>query len=232
MPSRTEELGAERSKSRRGAEKRKARGAAADENNPHPAEHAAYLQALTENNPLGIVVLDVQHRVLMCNPAFETLFGYQQSEILGADIDRLLAPPDSMKEAVGLTRRSTGGNVVQEKAKRLRSNGTLVDVQILGVPISVGGKLIGSFGMYEDITERRRAEQAQREAEERFRSLFENATEGIFQTTTDGRYLSVNPALARMCGFASPSEMISSVEDLGKEMYADPNVRDVFKQLI
>ena len=232
MPSRTEELGAERSKSRRGAEKRKARGVAADENNPHPAEHAAYLQALTENNPLGIVVLDVQHRVLMCNPAFETLFGYQQSEILGADIDRLLAPPDSMKEAVGLTRRSTGGNVVQEKAKRLRSNGTLVDVQILGVPISVGGKLIGSFGMYEDITERRRAEQAQREAEERFRSLFENATEGIFQTTTDGRYLSVNPALARMCGFASPSEMISSVEDLGKEMYADPNVRDLFKQLI
>jgi two-component system cell cycle sensor histidine kinase/response regulator CckA len=107
-----------------------------------------------------------------------------------------------------------------------------VDVQILGVPISADGKLIGSFGMYEDITERRRAEQAQREAEERFRSLFENATEGIFQTTTDGRYLSVNPALARMCGFASPSEMISTVEDLSKEMYADPNVRDVFKQLI
>ena len=195
-------------------------------------EHAAYLQALTENNPLGIVVLDVQHRVLMCNPAFETLFGYQQSEILGADLDALLAPHGSMKEAEALTRRSNAGNLVREKAKRLRSDGSLVDVQILGVPISADGKLIGSFGMYEDITERRRAEQAQREAEERFRSLFENATEGIFQTTTDGRYLSVNPALARMCGFASPAEMISTVEDLGKEMYADPNVRDVFKQLI
>ena len=195
-------------------------------------EHAAYLQALTENNPLGIVVLDVQHRVLMCNPAFETLFGYQQSEILGADLDALLAPHGSMKEAEALTRRSNAGNLVREKAKRLRSDGSLVDVQILGVPISADGKLIGSFGMYEDITERRRAEQAQREAEERFRSLFENATEGIFQTTTDGRYLSVNPALARMCGFASPAEMISTVEDLGKEMYADPNLRDVFKQLI
>ena len=137
-----------------------------------------------------------------------------------------------MKEAAALTRRSTAGNVVREKAKRLRSNGSLVDVQILGVPISADGKLVGSFGMYEDITERRRAEQAQSEAEERFRSLFENATEGIFQSTTDGRYLSVNPALARMCGFASPSEMISSVEDLGKEIYADPNVRVVFKRLI
>jgi two-component system cell cycle sensor histidine kinase/response regulator CckA len=232
MPSRTEELGAERSKSQRGAEKRRERSVAADGKSPCPAEHAAYLQALTENNPLGIVVLDLQHRVLMCNPAFETLFGYQQSEILGAELDSLLAPDDLMKEAVAMTRRSTAGNVVREKAKRLRSNGSLVDVQILGVPISADGKLIGSFGMYEDITERRRAEQAQREAEERFRSLFENATEGIFQTTTDGRYLSVNPALARMCGFASPSEMISKVENLGKEIYVDPNVRIVFKQLI
>jgi PAS domain S-box-containing protein len=232
MPSRTEEAGAERPKSRRGAEKRKDVSVEAGAESPCPAAYAAYLQALTENNPLGIVVLDVQHRVLMCNPAFETLFGYQQSEILGADLDSLLAPHGSMKDAAALTRRSNAGHVVREKAKRLRSDGSLVDVQILGVPISADGKLIGSFGIYEDITERRRAEQAQREAEERFRSLFENATEGIFQTTTDGRYLSVNPALARMCGFASPAEMIATVEDLGREMYADPNVRDVFKLLI
>ena len=232
MPSRTEEAGAERPKSRRGAEKRKDVSVAAGAESPCPAAHAAYLQALTENNPLGIVVLDVQHRVLMCNPAFETLFGYQQSEILGADLDSLLAPHGSMKDAAALTRRSNAGHVVREKAKRLRSDGSLVDLQILGVPISADGKLIGRFGIYEDITERRRAEQAQREAEERFRSLFENATEGIFQTTTDGRYLSVNPALARMCGFASPAEMIATVEDLGREMYADPNVRDVFKLLI
>jgi two-component system cell cycle sensor histidine kinase/response regulator CckA len=205
---------------------------AAEGKSPSSAAQSAYLQALTENNPLGIVVLDLQHRVLMCNPAFETLFGYQQSEILGVELDSLLAPGELMKEAMALTRRSTAGNVVREKAKRLRRNGSLVDVQILGVPISADGKLVGSFGMYEDITERRRAEQAQREAEERFRSLFENATEGIFQSTTDGRYLSVNPALARMCGFASPSEMISRVEDLGNEIYADPNVRTVFKHLI
>jgi two-component system cell cycle sensor histidine kinase/response regulator CckA len=232
MPSRTEELGAERTKAQRGTEKRKEKSVAAEGKSPSSAAHSAYLQALTENNPLGIVVLDLQHRVLMCNPAFEALFGYQQSEILGAELDSLLAPGDLKKEAVALTRRSTAGNVVREKARRLRSNGSLVDVQILGVPISADGKLVGSFGMYEDITERRRAEQAQREAEERFRSLFENATEGIFQSTTDGRYLSVNPALARMCGFASPAEMISSVEDLGREIYADPNVRTVFKHLI
>jgi len=112
----------------------------------------------------------------MCNPAFETLFGYQQSEILGADLDSLLAPHGSMKEAAALTRRSNAGHVVREKAKRLRSDGSLVDVQILGVPISADGKLIGSFGMYEDITERRRAQAQQnlllREMNHRVKNLF------------------------------------------------------------
>jgi two-component system cell cycle sensor histidine kinase/response regulator CckA len=232
MPSRTEELGAERRKSSRKAEKQKTEGVGADGSSLRPAEHAAYLQALTENNPLGIVVLDMNQRVLMCNPAFEVLFGYRQSEILGAELDSFLAPRESVRVAEQLSRRALGGAVVREKAQRKRSDGSLVDVQILGVPISVEGKLIGSFGMYEDITERRRAEQAQREAEERFRSLFDNATEGIFQTTTDGRYLSVNPALARMCGYSSPAEMIASVEDLGREIYADPHTRAVFKHLV
>jgi two-component system, cell cycle sensor histidine kinase and response regulator CckA len=232
MPSKTEGLDAERKESVRGAEHREGNNLRAAGSIPNSAEHTAYLHALTENNPLGIVVLDLTGRILLCNPAFESLFGYHQAEILGAELDSLLSPGDSVAEAVALSRKAAAGIVVRENAKRLRSDGSLVDVQILGVPISVEGKLIGSFGMYEDITMRRRAEKAQLEAEERFRSLFENATEGIFQTTTDGRYLSVNPALARMCGFPSPAEMILSVQDLGQELYADPKVRDQFKRLI
>ncbi|MGA8143489.1 MAG: PAS domain S-box protein [Candidatus Acidiferrales bacterium] len=232
MALKTEGLDAARKISPRGAEKQKAEGVRAGEAIPRTVEHAAYLHALTENNPLGIVVLDLNHRIQMCNPAFEALFGYDQAEILGADLDSLLSPGDSAAEAADLSQRASGGAVVRDKAKRMRSDGSLVDVQILGVPIVVEGKLIGSFGMYEDITNRRLAEKAQLEAEERFRSLFENATEGIFQTTTDGRYLSVNPALARMCGFASPAEMIMNVQDLGKEVYADPAAREEFKRLI
>ena len=232
MPLKTEELGAERKKSPRGAGKPKVESVPAGGVIPSPVEHAAYLHALTENNPLGIVVLDLTHRILMCNPAFERLFGYKQAEILGAELDSLLAPRDAKWEAAELSRQAAAGTVVREKAKRMRSDGSLVDVQILGVPILVEGKLIGSFGMYEDITKRRLAEKAQLEAEERFRSLFENATEGIFQTTTDGRYLSVNPALARMCGFASPAEMILSVQDLGTEIYAEPGAREEFKRLM
>src|SRR5580704_660282 len=150
------------------------------------AEHDAYIHALTENNPLAIVVLNVNHRVQLCNPAFETLFGYQQSEIVGSEIDLLLAPAREASEALDLTKRAMNGEVVRVEAKRRRNDGSMVDVQIVGVPLIAKGRQIGSFGMYEDITERRRAEDAQHRAEERLRLLFENAVEGIFQTTPQG----------------------------------------------
>jgi two-component system cell cycle sensor histidine kinase/response regulator CckA len=195
------------------------------------AAHAAYLQALSENNPLGIVVLDVNGTVQMCNPAFERLFGYQMCDIAGVKLDSVLAPPNRVAEAAEFTTR-TAGEVTRATTQCRRRDGLLLDVHIIGVPLVVGGKRLGSFAMYEDISERRRAEEARRQAEEKFRSLFENAVEGIFQTTVDGRYLSVNPALSRMCGYSSPEEMMAEVRDVGRTVYADPQCREEFKRLI
>ncbi len=196
------------------------------------AEHDAYIHALTENNPLGIVVLNAEGRVQLCNPAFETLFGYQQSEIVGTEIDLLLVPAREASEAIELTKRATNGEVVRAERKRRRSGGSMVDVQIVGVPLIANGKRIGSFGMYEDITERRRAEDAQHRAEERLRLLFENAVEGIFQTTPQGRILSLNPALARMCGYASCAEMMREIKNVDQELYADSELREEFKRRV
>jgi len=196
------------------------------------AEHNAYLHALTEDNPLAIVVLDADRRIKMCNPAFETLFGYHQSEILGAELDLLVVPARDASEALELSRRATNGEVVRAEGKRRRSDGSLVDVQIVGVPLTANGKSMGSFGMYEDITERCHAEEAQQRAEERLRLLFENAVEGIFQTTPQGRILSLNPALARMCGYSSCAEMMECITDVARDAYADPEFREEFKRRI
>ena len=79
-----------------------------------------------------------------------------------------------------------------------------------------------------NITERRRVMDAMRAAEEKYRSIFENAAEGIFQSTPDGRYLSVNPALARMYGYASPEEMMMHLTDVERQLYVDPQRRVEF----
>ncbi|HVO85264.1 MAG TPA: PAS domain S-box protein [Syntrophobacteria bacterium] len=75
------------------------------------------------------------------------------------------------------------------------------------------------------------AEAALRESEKRYRNIFENAVEGIFQATADGRYLSVNPAFARMCGFGSPEEMIDAVTDIARQLYLDARDRSRIKRL-
>ncbi len=74
-------------------------------------------------------------------------------------------------------------------------------------------------------TARKLAEDALKVSEEKYRSIFEGAIEGIYQTTPEGRYLSVNPAFARMFGYASPKEMIDSVEDIGQQLYVNPEDR-------
>ncbi|MGH9701295.1 MAG: PAS domain S-box protein, partial [Candidatus Acidiferrales bacterium] len=118
--------------------------------------------------------------------------------------------------------------VVRASTRRRRKDGSLVDVQILGVPLVVHGKCSGCFAMYEDIAERRSAEEKQQQAEEKFRLLFENAVEGIFETTPGGQIVSANPAVARMCGFDSAAEMIRGIQDVGREFYADKSVREEF----
>ena len=83
-----------------------------------------------------------------------------------------------------------------------------------------------------EIQERQQATEALRIAEAKYRSIFENVTEGIFQTSPDGRFLSANPALARILGYLTPEELMESVTDIKYELYIDPRRRDEFIQAI
>jgi diguanylate cyclase (GGDEF)-like protein/PAS domain S-box-containing protein len=87
-------------------------------------------------------------------------------------------------------------------------------------------------GIIEDITERKEADLALREAERRYHSLFDNAIEGIFRTSTEGHYLDANPALARIYGFESPTDLISSLRDIRRQLYVDPARREEFMRII
>jgi PAS domain S-box-containing protein len=79
-----------------------------------------------------------------------------------------------------------------------------------------------------EIAVRRTTEVALRVAEAKYRTLFENALLGIFQSTHDGQYLDANPALANIYGYDSPAELIASVRDIGQQLYVDPSQRERF----
>jgi PAS domain S-box-containing protein len=67
-----------------------------------------------------------------------------------------------------------------------------------------------------------------RNAEKKYRSIFENAVEGIFQTTPAGRVVSANPAMAHMLGYESSGDLESAVTDIGKQVYFEPEHREAF----
>ncbi|HVR34594.1 MAG TPA: SpoIIE family protein phosphatase [Methylomirabilota bacterium] len=80
--------------------------------------------------------------------------------------------------------------------------------------------------------ERQAAETALLEAEEKYRGIFENTFEGIFQTTPDGGYISANPALAQIYGYESADDLMANIRDIGSKLYVDPNRRHEFRRLM
>ncbi len=83
-----------------------------------------------------------------------------------------------------------------------------------------------------EISERKLAEEARKSSEDKYRQIFECATEGIYQSTPEGIYLNINPAFARMHGYASPQEMIDFVTNIGEQHYVNPKVREELVRLL
>lgn len=104
-----------------------------------------------------------------------------------------------------------------------------VDVSATAIPLQNGPVI---YAVFQDISNRKQAEEALRKAEEKYRGIFENAVLGILQATPDGRFLSANPAVARMYGYASPEELMAAVTDIAAELYVDRDARRHFGEML
>jgi len=122
-------------------------------------ERTAHLNALVQHSPVAIIALDVEGRVVMCNPAFEQLFLYSEKDLLGKNVDEVITSGEMRKEAQDLTARVTQAEAIHVTTRRQRRDGTLVDVELHGVPLRIDGKIVGTYGLYLEITERRHAEE-------------------------------------------------------------------------
>ena len=123
-----------------------------------------YFEVLVRNSPVAIVVLDLEHRVLSCNPAFEQLYGYAQDEVIGRNLDDLITTAENREQAVSFTRQASAHQLVQGFGQRRRRDGSLVDVEVLAVPVVIGGERVGMMGLYHDVTELLAARKASEEA--------------------------------------------------------------------
>lgn len=161
----------------------------------------AWLESLVQTSSFAVVTLGKERTVISCNRGFERLFGFQESEILGEKVDDFLACEHCRKEALDLTGRTLRGQVVQETSRRHRKDGSLVDVEIYGVPVVVDGRIIGTYGIYREISELKATENALRESEELFRTFAEDAPFGMSIMRPDLTFEYFNPKFTEILGY-------------------------------
>ena len=113
---------------------------------------------LFENAPMGVVLLDDDHKVVQMNQGFENMFGFSKSEIIGQQLNNIIVPDVSTQEAIDINTLTSKGTVGILESHRLHKNGTLIPVIIYGVPVSFNEKTIGIYGIYVNISERVTAE--------------------------------------------------------------------------
>ncbi len=143
------------------------------------AEQTAYLNTLVRVSPLGIAVLDQAGRIRLSNSALERLFQYSHEELQGASVPENFVPEDLGSESRGNISACLAGQSVHFTSRRRRKDGTLIDVEIYGVPLAIPGKPPEVLGLYHDITARR---QIEAEMEERHRLATLAAEIGIALT--------------------------------------------------
>jgi PAS domain S-box-containing protein len=185
--------------------------------------------------PDAVVLADHNGTILLWNQAAARLFGYTEGGVIGQPLTLLM--PQRYREAhrAGIARlQTTGETRVMGRTVELhglRKDGTEFPLEL---SIGMGKSPEGVFysGIIRDITGRKQVEETQRQAEVRCQSVVENAVEGIFQTTPDGRFLMVNPSLAHMLHYDSPEALVSTITDIGRQLYVDPKKREEIRTLL
>lgn len=163
----------------------------------------------------------------------EALLGYPVDRWLSeADFWVNLVHPEDRERTVSICLAATErGDDHAFEYRAIRADGSIVWLRdIVRVSRDPAGA-VRLRGVMVDVTEAKRAQEALLQAEERYRSIFENSVEGIFQTTCDGRYLAANPALAQMLGYDSPQELVARVTDVST-LYVEPGGREDFAREI
>lgn len=114
------------------------------------------LSELFNTTPVGIVLLNEHHEIVEVNRGFEKIFGYEQQEIEGLELDKFIVPEPDRREASSL---SSTSKITEVEARRIHKSGDLVDVMIYSVPIIIDDKLMYKYGFYVDISERKYREE-------------------------------------------------------------------------
>ena len=190
---------------------------------------------LFENSVMGISEALPDGHLVRANMAYANMYGYPSPEKMMIEVtdvgQQLYANPEDRKEVLRILGEK--GRMEPREILVVRRDGTLFYVLASAQEIrDNSGKLVRYQATHVDITDRKKAEIDLIQAEQRYRSIFENAEEGIYRSTPQGRFIMANPAMARILGYDSPEDLISCITDIASQIFVDPQRRNKILQRI
>lgn len=180
---------------------------------------------------IGMAVMSLDGHYLRVNRVLCKTLGYSEAELLARGNRDVTHPDDLAISNTQINRLLNEGLPYAQVRKRyLAKDGRTVHVLLkVALMYDAQEQPLSFLLQVVDLTRHRLAEMALQRAEERYQVLFENATEGIFQMTRDGYFISANPSLASMLGYHSPEELITSLTDVRRQLYVE---RDTWEQFM
>jgi PAS domain S-box-containing protein len=197
------------------------------------AENEARLRTLVQTIPDLIWLKDADGVYLACNKMFERCFGARETDIVGkTDYDFVNRKQADFFREHDRKALAAGKPSANEEWLTFADDGYRGLFETIKTPMyDAEGKLVGVLGIARDITGLKKSEEALKNSEAKYRNIFENAIEGIYQSTIEGRLITANAALARMAGYDSPEELIESIKDMGTQIYVHPEDRKRFLEI-
>ena len=183
------------------------------------------LRTLIDNVPDFMYVKDMDCKFVLANSVCARAMGAATTEELIGKCDFDYYPRELAKtfydDEIAILR--SGQSMHYKEELNIDGEGNVHHLLTTKVPVrDNNGQIVGIAGIGRDISARKKMEDALRQAEQKYRGIFDKAIVGIFQSSPEGRLLSVNPAMAFAFRYNSPEEMIASVTDISKHFFVDP----------
>ena len=171
--------------------------------------------SLFKSSPEALVYVDEKSKILDINAQFTKLFGYTLEEIKGKNADSgLILSQKMIDEGENLTKKALKGFVNYETYRK-RKDGSGFPVFISSAPIKINNKLKGLVTLYQEITERKKAEEELRQSEEKFAGIFKNIPDAAIYQSTKGTILDINPQFTRLFGYTKEEVLGKNIDKIG-----------------
>jgi PAS domain S-box-containing protein len=191
-------------------------------------------RTILENIEDGYYEVDLAGNFTFFNTSMCRILGYSKEKMMGMNNQQYTDKEGAKKLFQAFNRVYKTGDPAKEfDWQIIRKDGTKRHIEAsVSLLKDLSGKPIGFRGVVRDITERKQTEKALRENEAKYRHLVEDAQEGIFQSTAEGRHLTVNQAFANILGYESPEEVMATITDIAHQVYVHPEDRTKILQAI